>query len=82
MGGGGAFTRNESRSESKVDQNIITDIKESLQFRFQFGPCPERPFINGNSITHSHSLDLLLFKIPQRTRETSSVIFGIRGRLI
>ena len=37
---------------------------------------PERPFwgrknFNGNSMMHSHSLDSLLFKIPQHTRNVS-----------
>ena len=36
--------------------------------------------INGNSITHSHSWDWLLFKVPQRTRKTSSVTFQILSK--
>ena len=48
---------------------------------------PKRPYMrtlkgfNVNSITHSHYLDWLLFKVPQLTRKTSSVTFGIRNIL-
>ena len=35
-------------------------------------------WINGNSIMHSRSLHWLLFKVPQCTRKTCSIIFGIR----
>ena len=44
--------------------------------------CPERPctrtlkWLNGNSISHSHSLDWSLFKVPQRTRKSSIVTFN------
>ena len=34
-------------------------------------------WLHGNSITHSHSVDWLLFKVPQRARKTSSATFGI-----
>ena len=45
---------------------------------------PERPCMrtlkwhNWNPIMHSHSLDWLVFKVPKRTRKTSSVTNGIR----
>ena len=46
-------------------------------------PYPESPYmrtlkwLHGNSITDSHSVDWLLFKVPQRARKTSSATFGI-----
>ena len=34
-------------------------------------------WFNGNSIMHLHSLNWLLFRVPQRARKTSGVTFGM-----
>ena len=71
---------------SRRNNNYSINIQSALLMKFQTYRnlnMSKRPYmrmltqINENSITHSYFLDWLLFTVPQRTRKTSSLTFGI-----
>ena len=71
-------------SYGKTSSQFQVDQRPKLWYQWPYNSYPGRPYMrtskwmNGNSITHSHSLHWLLFEVPQCTRKTSSVTFGIR----
>ena len=76
------FSQNSSSCCSLSTSESSLSCKNSVFTNFYF--ISRKPlyktskWITWNSTKHSHFLDWLLFKVPQRTRETSSVNFGIR----
>ena len=71
------FSIQASKNSEAIERNILDRCQDVTVY-------PERPssgtlkWMNGNPITHSHSLNWLVFKVSQRTRKRRSVTFGIR----
>ena len=61
---------------------MLMNLKFAFKCAFGWASHPSSlralEWLNGNSIIHSHSLDCLLFKVPQRSQKPYSVTFGIR----